>query len=243
MVKANAQGAEQKTVTTNEESELVKLNMIISQTLVENARLRKELEVFKSTSPIVGVRWFGMGAYYIRMNHAMEGQAMLVLKGYNDKGFLDYSTWKQIWKNELVKKGMIVRDDSVLEEIGMSSHAVAEPDSFKGENSFTLKEVQDLLTGSAGNFKKVINNVTSHQLIDHFRIQYKELGITDVTKKLAMDHRQKYLVSKYNWSNLVHDFDIQLACEARQIPGYKDMSKEEIVEILVKMDIETDTDE
>lgn len=238
MTKPKAQGANEVTVEQLQ-VELSKMTQTLSNVLAKNEQLSKENEIFKQKNPIVGVRWYGMGSYHIRMLNPTEGQSSLRLDKYLDKGFLDYATWVNIRKNELARKGLIVRDDSVIEELGLTHQLVAQPDEYKDPNAFTLAELQELLKGPIKNLKNALNKMTSHQAIEHFMLQYKELGLNDAAKKLLLKNRENYLALKYNW-NLQHDYDIEMACKTRDISGYENMYRDEIIDMLIEQDLITE---
>jgi len=230
MTKAKVQG------TKKEQDDLAKLTAKVLELMEMNENLRMENEVYRKKSPIVGIRWWGMGGYQVRMKNPTKGQSMLSLDGYGDRGFLDQETWNTVSKNELGRKGLVVRDDAVLEELGMTGYITAPKDKFSNPNALTLQETKDLLMGPISKLKAKIEKMGSHQAIEHLRQQYKLLDINDVAKSLLLKSRQIYLAVYYNWSR-AHDFDIELACKVRDIIGYEGMSREELVEKLTLSDI------
>lgn len=197
--------------------------------------LQSELETYKQRSPIVGVRWFGGGGFGIGLTHPVNGINKIALDGYGDKAVIDYATWLRICNTEHARFGLLVRDDTVIDELKIIG-VPAKKDNSTNTNSFTNAEVTTLLKGSTVKLVKVLDEMTSHWAPIRFLKEYEILNLDDDTKRLKLEDRRNYLLCRFRWS-LLHPHDLRQSCEQYKIPNWQDLDKEEILDILTKRDL------
>jgi len=204
---------------------------------------RTENEAYRSKSPLVGIRWFGDGGFGAPLTYPISGVNKLLLNGYGDKGVMDNSTWVRLRKGEHAGFGLLVRDDSVIEELGVVG-AVAPPDPEKdiSPNSFTPAQAREILTNyTLPKFKGVVRDLTSHwgaiHLIREAEALIDEKIKIDLTRVSYLKERRDYLQSEFRFS-LMHPHDMRACCEQYGIRNWEDMQVEEMIEALTNAEIE-----
>ena len=118
--------------------------------------LETELDTYRQKSPIIGVRWFGAGGMGIGLTHPINSVTKVALDGYGDKAVIDYATWTRIRKCIHCKFGLLVRDDSVIEEMHITGKVAPADREAPGPNSLTQAQTEKLLNGSVVALKKVV---------------------------------------------------------------------------------------
>lgn len=162
---------------------------------LENRRLRKQ-------NLIVGVRWYGYGAMSIGLSIEIGGRNKVDLEGYGAKGVIDYPTWMSLQKAKIVKEGVLVRDDSVIEELNIFGD-IGHKDVDKNCNSFTDAEIIQLLGGNRKKIEKVLNKVTHFQIVARFQklIPKSEAAEKGDIGRYVSD-RYEEIETKFRWGFL-----------------------------------------
>jgi len=152
----------------------------------------KENELFKQKSPLVGVRWFGLGGIGLGLNYAVNGTKRVSLEGYGDKGVIDVGTWFRVRGTEEVRGGILVRDDRVIEETATNGYA-AKPDIKENPNAFVDDEIERILKMKSMNkLRQVMKNCTNHFCPKHFRMVGKEINC-GLERLAIISERETYL--------------------------------------------------
>lgn len=198
--------------------------------------LRAELETYQQRSPIVGVCWYGAGGFGIGLTNPINGVSRISLNGYGDKCVIDLATWTRIKNVEQAKFGLLVRDDSVIEELHITG-VTARKDVFRGPNSFTNEEVNTLLKGSLSKLNEMLKQMDSHWGPIHFLNEAKALGITTPSKIQALKKKRDELATQFRWS-LLHPHDLKLACEQHNVKNWESMTENEMVKVLAGIELE-----
>jgi hypothetical protein len=195
-----------------------------------------ELELLRQKSPLVGVRWYGQGGFGIGLSHPVCGMTKLVLDGCDDKAVIDYTTWLRIRKTEQSRWGLLVRDDSVITELGLMG-VTAKPDNTPvGPNSFTEKEAENILLGSIKDFKKAVAALDNHWACFRLLFAAKKINMTALERISLLENRQTYLLTRFRFE-LLHPRDLDLACELRHVPGWQDLDREKKVLYLTDQEV------
>lgn len=201
---------------------------------------RTENEMYRSKSPLVGVRWFGDGGFGAHLAYPISGVNRISLNGYGDKAVIDFATWIRLKKTEHAEFGLLVRDDDVIDELGTMG-TKAKQDDHPGPNSFTPKEAHDLLVkDSLPRFKAAVKALTSHWGAVHLLregealIENKEK--VDQTRLALLRERRDYLQSEFRF-NLMHPHDLRSCCEQYKVRNWEDMTREEQVTALTELEI------
>lgn len=192
----------------------------------------------EQTVRYVGIRWFGYGGVTVRMKNGVAGNHSVVLQGYGDAGVIDHGTWRDLKKGVLVKQGLIVRDDSVIEAEGFAGVIEASDTERPSPNGFLDDEIIKVFESPIGKFKQTIANLTTHQACTHFLHVAKEAKIDDVSRTSIINSRYMYLLTKYRWSLLL-DHDLRPACEQYQI-DWGTLTRDEVIEALTRVELETE---
>lgn len=193
-----------------------------------------ELDLFKQKSPIVGVRWFGKGGTSIGLTYAVAGQTRVVLEGYGSKAVIDYPTWIRMRTSEEARVGVLVRDDSVIAELGVSG-IIGEPDKKRNPNALLDEEIIILLKGNVGDLKKKVEAFTNHFPALHMLMVAKEIGFNDLSKLSIIRDKYRYLLTKFKIS-LLHHHDLTLSCELYNI-SFDNKTDEQMIEELTQIEL------
>lgn len=186
----------------------------------------------------VGIRWFGHGGVTLRLKNAVAGGHSLILQGYGDAGVIDHGTWFDLRKKELVRLGLIVRDDSVVREQGFTG-IVDAPDKERASiNGYLDSEIIKIFKGPLGKFEKVIASLNTHHACAHFMHVSGAEGLGDLSRDAIVDKRYHYLLTKFRWELLL-DHDLRPACERYGI-DWTTISREEMIEALTRIEIENE---
>lgn len=198
--------------------------------------LETEVDTYRQKSPIVGVRWYGEGGFGIGLTHPINGVTRIALSGFNDAAVIDYSTWLRIKNTEQAKDGLLVRDDTVIEEHSIMGKVAQKDNTNPGPNSLTQKQAETLLKGSMAQFKKIVSKMDSHWGPTRLIKTANLLEIQDETKMAYLRERRDNLLSEFRW-NLLHPHDLKLACERHGISGWQTMDKDRMVKELTAFEI------
>jgi hypothetical protein len=201
----------------------------------ELEQLHQELDLYQQKSPIVGVRWFGRGGFGIGLSHPVGGVTKLILDGYGDKAVIDYTTWLRIKNTEHAKLGLLVRDDSVIDELNIIGVTAKSDVNKPGPNSFTPEEAKKILEGTIKELKKVIDDLTSFWGAIHLLDEARDLGITDESRLSVIRNRKNYLLLKFRVS-LLHPHDLQVVCESFKVKDSENLSIDEKIEAITKIE-------
>jgi hypothetical protein len=202
--------------------------------LKKQSATERELELFKQKSPIVGLRWYGEGGFGIGLTYPIMGITKVSLEGYGTKAVIDHSSWLRVRNTEEVRAGILVRDDSVVAELGIIG-VTADPEKVENTNAFTDGQIEELLSSTLPVLKKVVKKFTNHFPCRHFLKVAKRIKNDEKEKSfLLMErYRELFLVHLYGLLN-VHD--LRTACELRGFP-FVNKDEDEMISMLVKEDI------
>ncbi len=191
----------------------------------------KELNYFKGNNLLVGVRFYGEGSFAVGLNKPINGLNRTVFFGYDSKGVIDYAGWTRIFNSNERRWGIAVRDDSVIDELGILG-TVAPIDSDKNPNAFTNSQIKDIFGYSEAKFKKVVDAFTSYFPARHFIKVMEAENIEDIAKKSIIRSRYNYLFDVYRWS-ILGKHELRAACELNDIPFDEQTTEREMVERLI----------
>lgn len=194
-----------------------------------------ELETYRQRSPLVGVCWWGMGGFGIGLTHPINGVNRIALNGYGDKAVIDYATWVRIRNTEHARFGLLVRDDSVIDELHIVG-VTAKQDVTKSVNSLTNNEATALLKGTLAKLNEALKVMDSHWGPIHLLKAAEELKMTTPSKIQTISKRRDELATKFRWA-LLHPHDLKLACEQYEVRGWEQMDETEMVEVLSDIEI------
>jgi len=205
--------------------------------LNEISELQKQIEIYQLKSPLVGVRWYGQGAIRIGLSNPVAGNSSVVLEGYGDSAVIDYASWRsRIRSIEAARDGVLVRDDSVIEEKGFNG-VIGEKDIKKNPNAFTDEEIEKLLKNNIDKLKKVVDGFTHHFPGHHFLKVAENIGFNDRSVLAVIEKKYEYLEAVYRW-DLLHIRDLNEAMERRKLDP--SVSREAMVEKLVRLELNID---
>jgi len=194
----------------------------------------EELDVFKTKSPLVGVRWFGSGGFKIGLSHPINGVNSVLLHGYNDKAVIDLPAWHRIGNTEAVHDGVIVRDDSVVKELGLTG-VVAPIDKIKSENAFLDDEIRAILKKGIPILKATMKKITNQFAAKHF-LDVMDLDKNkDLSKRAVIEGRRDELLTYHRYS-LLHHHDLTSCCETFGIE-FKGLTDAEMIVKLAKKEL------
>lgn len=195
-----------------------------------------ELDTHRQKSPLVGIRWYGGGGFGIGLTYPVQGVTKLALQGFNDRAVIDHATWLRIRNTEHAKFGLLVRDDTVIDELQILGKTALPDNTLPGPNSLTEEEATILLKGAVTALKKVVKKMDSHwgpiRLIKFAKI----INVTDVTKLSYLRSVRDLLLSEFRWG-LLHPHDLRLACENYKITNWEQMDPKEMIKELVKSEM------
>lgn len=194
------------------------------------AELERQNELYKQKAPLVGVRWYGEGGNAIHLSYPVAGNTRVHLNGYGAKGVIDYVTWTRMAKTEPAQSGILVRDDSVIDEM-MVIGIKATPDATRNPNSFNDDEIVELFNLSMPKFKKIVNSFTSHWGAIHFLKVAEVNKIDDIGKVTLLKDRREHLLDRYRYE-LLHWHDLVQAAKSRNIP-FEGRDKSEVIDDLM----------
>lgn len=219
---------------SNEAEKNAQTQLMLDALYRENQELKQIINQYENKTPIVGVRWFGRGQTRINMHIPLNGSNNLYLSGYNAKGVITYEAWNRLAKSNIVHEGTLVRDDSVIEEIGITGK-IGNPTP-KSENAFLVSEIESLLKGSVKALKEALDNCTQYFPCDHFMRIAEEIELNDSRKLRMIRDRYDYLYTKFKYS-LLDGHDLASACDANKIP-HKGRYVADIIEDLVRLELQ-----
>lgn len=200
----------------------------------EADKLREELESYRQRSPLVGVRWYGEGGLGIHLTHSREGISKVELDGYGAADVIDYATWHRMKKSEVVGNGLLVRDDSVIDEEKITG-IKAKVDDTKSVNAFTDSEIAVLMEQPLSTLAPIIDMMDSHWGPEHFIRWAKRNDFKDVAKIQYIKKKRDFLAAKYRWS-LAHPHDLQLACELHKVE-FEGRYLDDVIDELTQIEI------
>lgn len=198
--------------------------------------MEAELETYRQRSPIVGVRWYGLGGFGIGLTHPVNGVSRLALTGYGDKAVIDQATWVRIRTTEHARFGLLVRDDDVIDEMHIIG-VKAKKDHERNVNSYTDKETEELVKGSITKLNQALSSMDSHWGPIHFLKAADKIGMKNVAKVTAIKQRRDLLSCEFRWS-LLHEHDLRLASEQYKIKDAENTTSDELVKILAGIEIQ-----
>lgn len=208
----------------------------IEQLIKENKALKSRIDEFDQRSPILGVRWYGRGSYLIGLSSMVNGVNKVILKGYGDKAAIDLNAWMRLQNTKEVKNGILVRDDTVVEELSAVGR-VAENRDKDNPNSFTDNEIASILKNkTVKQLAKIVDECTDHFPIGHFLTVASRIGLEDLGKISLLEKRYDLLFAYHRWS-VLHEHDLNDACE-RLGYDFEHMDRDEKIEALVKREME-----
>lgn len=202
------------------------------QTKLEVAE--KELDQFKAKAPIVGVRWYGKGGFGIGLSRMVGGVNKVALEGYNDKAVIDYSAWIRVRNTEEAQAGILVRDDSVIDEVGQIG-SVAKKDQNKSPNTYTRGEIELILNGSMPELKEILSTFTHYFPALHFKEVAESMKVKNEGKIKVIKDKFNELYCKFRWEKL-HHHELVLAVDGLKQP-WETMTDEQMVDFLVKHEL------
>ena len=212
-------------------------NTDLMRKLIEEVKeLKDENKKLKRQNLVVGVRWYGHGSCNLPLSLPVSGKSSLYLSGYGDKGVLDYALWLKIQGTEIVKKGVIVRDDSVLEELFISEDA-APNDGVKSPNAFTDLEIESLL-GAKRELKTKLKDITYFHTVARFLRIAKETKMDkdgDLMTLLKNAYHRLEVRFRYD---LLDKWDLLNIAESAGISTVG-VSTEDLKEKLIKRELAT----
>lgn len=227
--------AEEKIMAIQEKNPAV-LEELIREMFKKNELLELELDVFKDRSPLVGIRWYGDGGYSVGLRNPIHGVTKLVLKGYGDKGVIDYQAWQRIRSSEEVYWGIVVRDDSVVEELGTIGK-IAKEDVVDSPNARTREQLIKLVKGPFSKLEQFLNKIDHHWVAFHCRKLAKEFKVNDARKISLIEERYGFLLTKFRYA-LMHKHDLKLACEYKEIQ-YDGLTDDQMIQALATLEMKT----
>lgn len=161
----------------------------------ENKKLRKQ-------NLLVGIRWYGYGGLSLGLGVEIAGHNKVDLEEYGAKAVIDYNTWNNLKKAQIVQEGVLVRDDLVIQELNIFGD-VASVDIDKNPNAFTDEEIISLLSGSRKKLEKVVEEVTYFPVLSRFKKVLPKSGSAnkgDITRYLS--DKCEELETKFRWGAL-----------------------------------------
>lgn len=207
--------------------------------LKENQELRRELDLFKTRSPLVGVRWFGRGGFKIGLTYLIGGQDRIILEGRNDCGVIDLSSWNRVRNTEEANAGILIRDDRVITEKGVIG-VVAPPEKKVNPNAYPVDKVVGAFS-SVKKLKPIVKSFTHHFPARHFLETAKENNINDKNKIDIVYDKYKLLFTRFR-VRMLHRHDLTHACELNGIP-FEALSINEMVEKVTEIEVQNYTPE
>lgn len=218
------------------EQEVSQLTKQMTSLIERNMQLERENNLFRDNSPLVGVRWYGEGGATIRLSNRINGYTKVDLNGFGDKAVIDLATWTSRTKDgKLVKQGVLVRDDAVIDELNVKG-VVAEPDISKNSNSLTLQEIKELLKSKISIFKKRLDEFTYPAPLWAMVRVAKDIGFDNYEKLMLTKERAHYLFA-YNNVDRLHNHELFLGCQLAGIKNPEDMDRDEAVKLLTEFEI------
>lgn len=226
---------------TNEkmEKEFQQLQKMYSDLSDRHEATKKENDIFKQKTQIVGVRWYGKGGFGIGLNYMVNGINRVALEGYGATGIIDYSSWIRVRTTEECRNGILVRDDSVISDMGLEGMigSFGAVDRFTNANAFTDKEITPLLNGRVTELKKVVKQFTHHFVARHFLEVAKRIKLKDQTKIHVIKDRYFELFVRFKNGLLLYH-DLTLCCELNNIKNFDVLTSAEMIEKLSILELE-----
>ncbi len=226
---------------TNEEMmiELTKLQKMYTDLSNRHEATKKENDLFKQKTQIVGVRWYGKGGFGIGLNYMVNGVNRVALEGYGATGIIDYSSWIRVRTTEECRNGILVRDDAVVKEAGLDGMigSFGPFDRFTNPNAYTDLEILPILKGRIDELKKVVKGFTHHFVARHFLQVSLDNKVKDQTKIHIIKDRYFELFVRFKNGLLLYH-DLTLACELNNIKHFDEMTSAEMIEKLSILELE-----
>jgi hypothetical protein len=227
---------------TNKEKIMPKVTQEEYFNLLKKTReLEDEVSSYRQKTPLVGIRWYGLGGNSISLSNPVNGINRVILEGKSGrdedkKAVIDYGTWMRLKRmDKKVEDGLIVRDDNVIDELQVAGK-IAPVDNTKSSNSFTDKEILKLFSGSVTPLRKIVDKMTSHWGPIHFIRVAEEHSIKDKAKLGILIERRNYLFAKDKLYRLnIHD--LRLCCEQHRIQC-ENMNVKEMVNELLEIELQ-----
>jgi hypothetical protein len=156
------------------------------------------------------------------------------LEGRHACGAIDLSSWNRVKNTEEVMAGILVRDDSVIDEQQVTG-VVAPPDKKINPNAYSADEVKEILKGAKKGLIETANKFTHHFPARHFLETATEIGFNDANKLNVLKERYRYLFIKFK-TKLLNRHDLMTACELNEI-SFDNLSVNEMVEKIVSIEV------
>jgi len=207
---------------------------IYNEAVRKSRQMERELEAFKEKETLVGISWFGSGGFGCGLTKVINGKRRISFNGYGEKAVIDKSTWFNLRGCDLAYKGLLVRDDSVLKELGING-ITAEDDKERSPNAITDAEAINLLTGSVKKLKEKMETITEYNAATHLLLEADKQNINDVAKTGIIKERRNYLFEKQRIEKM-HDRDLAIACDIHGINP--DLDRDVIVERLTEINLQ-----
>lgn len=221
------------------EKEFQQLQKMYSDLSDRHEATKKENDIFKQKTQIVGVRWYGKGGFGIGLNYMVNGVNRVALEGYGATGIIDYSSWIRVRTTEEARNGILVRDDDVIKDMGLDGMigSYGPPDRFANVNAFTDKEITPLLNGRITELKKIVKQFTHHFVARHFLEVAKRNKLKDQSKIHVIKDRYFELFVRFKNGLLLYH-DLTLCCELNNIKNFDVLTSAEMIEKLSVLELE-----
>jgi len=195
---------------------------------------QKQNDILRGDNLFVGIRWYGDGGYAIGLAKPIRGLRRVTFNqgNPNQMAIINFEDWLRLDTTEEKLGGVIVRDDSIIDTLGIKGYMVGDADKEVNPNAFTNPTIENILRGTVKRLKEVMNSVTHRFAPKHFRRIAEAIGIDSIEKLDIIKRRESYLLNTYNYGRL-HHHDLTQYCETNDIKGWKDMEDKEMVKAIV----------
>lgn len=215
---------------------------LIARLYEQVTELKKENDLLKEKANIVGVRWYGDSTFFIKLSHSVAGITLVKFDTPDQMAVIDFPAWNKCKHLEQVQSGILVRDDSVIDEMGIMGNA-APKDREVPVNALTKEDIINIYEKTTPKqFEKRIDSLTHYFVCRHFLRVYNQMSEADKRKHegkmLYVKRYGDYLFAVYRWSKL-HKYDIDWACENAGMENYENRTLKDKIDFLVNLDIQS----